>query len=291
MRLRRFFLLPTLIWLFLGSHTTAWPQDQGEGDVIGSALGLVVKQPLVQGAMVTGRVAKTSRVFYQGKPLSLTASGVFVFGLGRSAPEQVAITVRAEEGREKMYSFPVEQRTYVTQRIEGVKKKHVTPPRDPAVTQRIKDDARAVREARTRNDNRLDFLGSFIWPAKGPITGVYGSQRYYNGVPKSPHYGIDIAGPTGSPVVAPAAGVVTFAHDDLYFSGGTLIVDHGYGISSTFIHLSKIEVAVGDVIQQGQLIARIGASGRATGPHLDWRMNWFNERLDPQLLFPAGDKP
>jgi murein DD-endopeptidase MepM/ murein hydrolase activator NlpD len=121
----------------------------------------------------------------------------------------------------------------------------------------------------------------------GRISGVYGSQRFYNGEPNSPHYGVDVAAPTGAEVVSPAAGVVTLVHPDMFFSGGTLIIDHGHGLSSTFIHLSKILVNEGDDIQQGQAIAQVGATGRATGPHLDWRMNWFDQRVDPALLVGA----
>lgn len=245
--------------------------------------------PWIQGAMVTGKAEPNEVVLYQGQPLSQTDSGHFVFGLGRNAPPVIELLVEAADGSQKALSFDVVQREYVTQKIEGVASKHVTPPK--AVTQRISQEAKAVRKARTLSDARSDFLSTFIWPAKGPITGVYGSQRIYNGIPKNPHYGVDIAGPTGAEVVAPAAGIVTFASDDLYYSGGTLIVDHGHGISSTFIHLSAVEVKVGDAVKQGDLIARIGASGRATGPHLDWRMNWYKERIDPQLLFPKNAKP
>ena len=245
--------------------------------------------PWVQGAMVTGTAAAGEQVVFHKKTLQQGPKGEFVLGLGRDAPAQVTVLVRKANGTTETLSFAVKQRTYDVQRIKGVEQKHVDPPAE--LTERITREAAAVNKVRKRNDARTDFLGPFIWPAKGPITGVYGSQRYYNGTPKNPHFGLDIAGPKGAPVIAPAAGVVTFANNDLFFSGGTLIVDHGHGVSSTFIHLSKIEVAVGTVVNQGDLIARIGASGRATGPHLDWRMNWFEERLDPQLLFPAGAKP
>ena len=124
----------------------------------------------------------------------------------------------------------------------------------------------------------------FQWPTEGIITGVYGSRRFYNGKAGRPHYGIDIAAPQGSHVVAPASGTITLVHDNMYFSGGTIIMDHGHGISSTFIHLHKSHVKVGDKVEQGQLLAEIGSTGRSTGPHLDWRMNWFDQRLDPQLL-------
>ena len=144
-----------------------------------------------------------------------------------------------------------------------------------------------MRAARTRDSDRRDFLDDFVWPASGPITGIYGSQRFYNGEPRNPHYGVDIAAPTGSPVVAPADGVVTLVHPDMFFSGGTLLIDHGFGVSSTFIHLHRVLVKEGQEVKQGEKIAEIGASGRATGPHLDWRLNWYDERLDPQWFMSA----
>ena len=245
--------------------------------------------PWIQGAMVTGQTELGESIIYDGKALRISKDGYFAFGLGRNAPEQVSVVVQSASGQSTTLSFNVQPRDYRVQRINGVKKKHVTPP--DAVTSRIKREAAAVRLARQLDDNRTGFLESFIWPVKGTITGVYGSQRFYNGEARSPHYGIDIAAPKGTPVIAPASGVVTFAEDDLYYSGGTLIVDHGHGISSTFIHLSGIDVAVGDVVAQGDTIARVGSTGRSTGPHLDWRMNWFNQRIDPQLVVPKGSTP
>jgi murein DD-endopeptidase MepM/ murein hydrolase activator NlpD len=137
----------------------------------------------------------------------------------------------------------------------------------------------------------MDFAGAFHWPLEGPITGVYGSQRVYNDVPGRPHYGVDVAAATGTPITTPAPGLVTLAHPDMFYSGGTVIIDHGYGISSTMMHLSKVLVDVGQEVVPGDIIAEVGASGRATGPHLDWRMNWFKVRIDPQLLVqPMGQQ-
>ena len=141
-----------------------------------------------------------------------------------------------------------------------------------------------VKKARTIDDPRADFLSGFRWPIKGRISGVYGSQRILNGEPRRPHFGIDIAAPTGTKVGAPADGVVTMVHPDMFFSGGTMIVDHGHGLSSAFLHLSRILVEKGDRVVQGQTIAEVGSTGRSTGPHLDWRINLFDRRLDPSLL-------
>jgi murein DD-endopeptidase MepM/ murein hydrolase activator NlpD len=146
-----------------------------------------------------------------------------------------------------------------------------------------------VAKARTRRDNRTDWATGFTWPAQGRLSGFYGSQRVLNGEPRRPHFGVDVAAPTGTPVLAPAPGVVTLAEPDLFYSGGTLIIDHGQGLTSSFLHLSAVSVSVGDTVTTGDRIGAIGATGRASGPHLDWRMNWYDKRVDPQPL--AGDMP
>jgi murein DD-endopeptidase MepM/ murein hydrolase activator NlpD len=144
-----------------------------------------------------------------------------------------------------------------------------------------------IKKARARDDARADFLTGFKWPASGCITGVYGSQRFLNGKPGRPHYGLDIAAPTGTPVLAPADGVVTLAHPNMFYSGVTLIVDHGHGLSSAFLHLNRILVKEGMRVRQGEPIAEVGATGRVNGAHLDWRINLFGRRLDPQLVLEA----
>jgi murein DD-endopeptidase MepM/ murein hydrolase activator NlpD len=187
------------------------------------------------------------------------------------------------------HTFSVEQRAYNEQKITGVPKRTVNV--SEAALPRIRKEVRAAKKSRKVNSDLQSFLEKFIWPARGIISGVYGSRRYYNGVPKRPHYGVDVAAPEGSPVIAPASGVITLVHENMYFSGGTIIMDHGHGVSSTFIHLHKSHVVVGDYVEQGQLIAEIGSTGRSTGPHLDWRMNWFDQRLDPQLLMSDLPSP
>lgn len=246
-------------------------------------------QTLVQGALVTGKTnAKSLSV--DNRNISLDEQGRFVFGLGRNAKANLSIALFSEGGATENRRFQVQQREYETQKINGVAQKYVDPPAH--IIERTKKEAQLVAKAReTNRDRAYEYLGTAIWPAEGPITGVFGSQRIFNGVPKRPHYGLDIAGPVGEPVIAPLAGKVTFV-GDLYYSGGTLIIDHGRGVSSTFIHLDKVHVTNGDYVEQGQLIADIGATGRVTGPHLDWRLNWFNVRLDPELILPRGsDKP
>jgi murein DD-endopeptidase MepM/ murein hydrolase activator NlpD len=236
----------------------------------------------IQGGLLIGQVQEGQTVSYQGKSIKLTTNNQFLLGLGRNAPAITNITINSQDQDPETITLKIAPRQYNIQKIEGVPAKTVTP--QASDLSRIKQDASMVREARKLVSNKQDFLKGFVKPANGPITGVYGSQRFYNGVPKSPHYGIDYAAPTGTPVIAPADGVVTFAHNDLFYSGGTLIIDHGHGLSSTFLHLSEILVKPDQQVTLGMEIAKIGATGRATGPHLDWRMNWLDQRIDPDLV-------
>lgn len=235
-----------------------------------------------QGGLVIGQLQAGQSVSYEGRKLQITSGNQFLLGFGRNAPAEVSIVVYDADNQSETINLRITPRNYNIQKIEGVPSNTVTPPK--SVLQRIKQDAASVKQARKLVSNKQDFLGGFIKPANGPVTGVYGSQRFYNGVPKSPHYGIDYAAPTGTPVIAPADGIITFAHNDLFYSGGTLILDHGHGLSSTFLHLSEILVKPNQVVRSGTVIAKIGATGRATGPHLDWRMNWLNQRIDPELV-------
>lgn len=240
-----------------------------------------------QGGLILGKVAAGTQVEYQGKQLQISPAGEFVVGLGRDAEEQAKLVTIGRDGVRTEHLYAVKKRSYKIQKVTGVPQRTVEP--DPAQVERARREAKMAADARKVDLPLTFFAQKFEWPLIGPITGVYGSQRFYNGVPNSPHYGVDIAKPVGTLVKAPAGGVVTLVHPDMFFSGGTLIIDHGHGLSSTFIHLSEILVKKGDEIVQGQAIAKVGKTGRATGPHLDWRMNWFDERIDPQLLVPEMD--
>lgn len=240
---------------------------------------------IIQGALITGHVSDAKSISVFEREVFIDPKGHFVFGIGRDAPEKIKLEVVWLSGVSESIEVQVIQRQYDIQRIEGVDDKYVRE-LEPEVLKRVQEEAAMVWKARQVLRPEAEFLDGFKWPAKGMVTGVYGSQRVYNGVPKRPHYGLDIAGPVGTPVYAPANGKVSLTHNEMYYSGGTLVLDHGQGISSTFIHLSKIHVKEGQYVKAGELIADIGATGRVTGPHLDWRINWFDERLDPQLLLP-----
>lgn len=250
----------------------------------GSVSALELQGPLQQGAMVLGRVAPGSRVWLDEQPVKVSADGVFVIGFDRDAKPQWALRAAGPEG-EQQRALQISPREYNIQRIEGIDRKIMSPSEE--ALKRIRKEAAEVRSARGQHVERRDFAGEFKWPLLGPITGVFGSQRVYNGVPSRPHYGVDVAAPVGTPVSTPAPGVVTLAHPDMFYSGGTVIIDHGYGVSSTLMHLSKVLVEVGQEVTPGDIVAEVGAGGRATGPHLDWRMNWYKARIDPALLVPA----
>jgi murein DD-endopeptidase MepM/ murein hydrolase activator NlpD len=236
----------------------------------------------VQGAVLFGTALPGSQVTLDGKSLMVSPEGAFVLGFGRDDGGSVLLEV-TEPGRDpERRELIVAPRKYNIERVDGLPPRTVNP--DPEALERIREEARRVSTARAHRENRADYARGFAWPAQGRLSGFYGSQRILNGEPRRPHYGVDVAAPTGSPVNAPAAGLITLAEPDLYFSGGTIILDHGQGLSSTFLHLDEVLVEVGDRVAQGELIGRIGATGRATGPHLDWRMNWLDKRVDPQTV-------
>src|SRR5690554_1446459 len=245
-----------------------------------------LKGPLLQGSMMVKQAPVGSKITLDNTHIEQTADGLFVFGFDRDAAAKMQLSVITAEGEQWQKTLEIKPREYRIQRIEGIKPSIVSSDKTEAEWQRIREESQQITKARKQRLELTAFAQEFSWPVIGRISGVFDSQRVYNGKPGRPHYGVDIAMPTGTPVYAPADGVVTLAHDDMYYSGGTLIVDHGYGISSSFLHLSKVEVEVGTEVKQGDLIALVGAGGQATGPHLDWRMNWYGQRIDPQLLVP-----
>ncbi|MEJ8567604.1 M23 family metallopeptidase [Elongatibacter sediminis] len=250
----------------------------------GTAWAVTLEGEAIQGGLIFGQARPGSEVDLDGQPVMVSGDGRFVLGFGRDETGTRTLSV-IEPGEEKQrIDLPVRARDYAIERVDGLPPRTVTP--DPAAAQRIREEAALVSSARSRRDSRTDYAEGFAWPAEGRISGVYGSQRILNGEPRRPHYGLDIAAPTGTPVHAPAAGIVTLAHPDMYYSGGTLILDHGQGLSSTFLHLSRILVEAGMTVEKGDVIAEIGATGRASGPHLDWRMNWMDRRVDPRPLVP-----
>jgi len=254
-----------------------------------------------QGQLVVGRVMAASKVTMRDIPeenipgnelpeveLKPASDGTIVFGVGRDETGRKRITIEARDGQTTALDILIKPRQFNIEDIKGVPQDTVTPP--PEIAARIEREQAEVVEARLRFDDRQDFATDFIWPVEGRISGVYGSQRIYNGTPKSWHSGLDVAAKQGTPIKAPAAGIITFAKPDLYLTGGTVLIDHGMGVSSNFLHLSRLDVKVGDRVEQGQVIGLVGMTGRATGPHMHWGMNWLKVRIDPQLLLPEATK-
>lgn len=232
-----------------------------------------------QGSFILGKTKPGSQVIIDQKKIRVSKDGFFAFGLGRDRKNDVVIKI-INNGKLEVFEKKVLKRKYKIQRIDGLPPKQVTPP--PEVYERIKKDNRLIGKARLIDSPLSFFKNKFIYPIdKYIITGVYGSQRILNGKPRRPHYGIDFHAPEGTPVKAMMDGIVTLASKDMYFTGGTIIFDHGHGISTLYMHMKDIDVKVGQKIKQGEIVGTLGQSGRATGPHLDMRLNWYEVKLDP----------
>lgn len=233
-----------------------------------------------QGGMVVLHLTDKTKVKLNGAPLP-QVDGRTVLGFGRDAK----LTQKLEfqrKGKLATISLSLKKRRYKIQRIDGLPPAMVTPPEE--AWPRIARGSKLKKAARATTSRHNGFTEGFVWPTKGRVTGVYGSQRFYNGEPRRPHFGIDIAAPRGTPVKAPASGTVTLAEPDMYFEGGLVFIDHGLSVTSAYMHLDSLKVNVGDKVKRGDVIATVGSTGRSTGPHLDWRMFWRGARIDPALL-------
>ncbi|NWH07526.1 MAG: M23 family metallopeptidase [Alphaproteobacteria bacterium] len=243
--------------------------------------------PLKQGGLIIGRLEGEGTVALDDKPLRLSKNRYFAFGFGRDQGKEALLSVTWVDGKVERIPLAIEQREYQVQKIDGLPDAMVTPPAE--VLARIKRDNALIGAARARDTEAEWFVQGLDWPLRGPISGVYGSQRILNGEPRRPHFGVDIAAPEGSDIHAPMDAIVAMAEPDLYYTGATAILDHGHGISTSYLHMSRMDVKVGDRLARGDVLGAVGKTGRATGPHLCWRLNWFQERLDPQLA--AGPMP
>jgi murein DD-endopeptidase MepM/ murein hydrolase activator NlpD len=240
-----------------------------------------------QGAMVIGVAPAGATIVFEGESLAIAPNGQFVFGFGRDAGPSSSLDVRFADGSAETIPVAVAPRTYDVQRISGLPPTKVTPP--PERQARLARERGMVAKARKQFTETMHWAAAFVWPAQGRVTGVYGSQRVLNDIPKRPHFGLDVAGPVGTPVYAPAGGQVVLAEADFYYEGGIVIIDHGFGVMSTMFHMNSVDIEPGAMVNQGELVGTIGATGRATGPHVDWRINWNGRRLDPRFL--VGEMP
>lgn len=260
--------------LILGSVLIA-PQVQAQVNLQGK---------LEQGALMRGQVPAGTQVALNGEAIKVTSDGNFAFGFERDGELSQQLTLIYPSGLTEVNPLTLTKREYDIQSVKGISSKIMKP--DPVAQQRAAKDSAQVKAARASFSNQTAFMQEFIWPLTGRISGVYGSQRIYNDVPGNPHFGVDVAAKTGTVVVAPADGVISLSVPDMFYSGGTMVIDHGYGVSSSFLHLSKLYVKTGEVVKQGQAVAEVGSTGRANGPHLDWRVNWYQMRLDPTTIVP-----
>ena len=235
-----------------------------------------------QGSFILGKTDPNSKVYIDNRKVRVSSDGYFAFGLDRDRKNNVLIKVK-NSMETKLIEKKVFKRKYKIQRIDGLPPKQVTPP--PEVYERIKKDNILIGKARAIDSKLVFFKDKFIYPIdKYIITGVYGSQRILNGKPRRPHYGIDFHAPEGTPVKSMMDGVVTLVENDMYFTGGTIIFDHGHGVSTLYMHMKDINVKKGQKVKKGEVVGTLGQSGRATGPHLDIRLNWFEVKLDPATV-------
>ncbi len=249
----------------------------------------------VQGGLMIGYAPWSDKVTLDDRPIPISG-GYFLLAFDRDAGPSSKLVVHGKRLRpEDVRRFPfimslrVGKRHYDIQRIDGLPRRKVTP--HPEDLMRIRTEGRLMRDARSGKTLRLGFLSGFVWPARGRISGVYGSQRILNGKPRRPHFGVDIAAPTGTPVIAPADGQVTLVHPDMFFNGKSIVMDHGLGLTTVYIHLSETSVQPGQLVKRGDVIGRIGATGRATGPHLHWGARVRNIEIDPALLVEGKPQP
>lgn len=249
------------------------------------AAALELKGSWQQGSLVTGQAEPGTLVWFKDRALRVSPQGDFVFGLDRDEPAEVELRWQGSSGSApQVRRYAVAPRPWSIQRIDGLPQDKVEPP--AAVTARIEREQALLNAARDRDTPGQGWRQRFAWAATGRISGVFGNQRILNGIPKQPHYGVDVAVPVGAPIRAPADGIVSLAEPDLYFTGGTLMIDHGHGVHSIMVHLSALKVGVGEPVKQGEVVALSGKTGRATGPHLHWGIGWFRSRVDPQTLLP-----
>ena len=248
-----------------------------------SSFAVTFEGKFIQGSFILGKTEPGSEVFIDKKKVKVTPDGYFVFGLGRDRKNDVVITINKKKIVKKVY-----KRKYNIQRIDGLEEKKVTPPEE--VYERIKRENGWIGEVRAINSDLTFFTKKFIVPVENSIiTGVYGSQRILNGKPKWPHYGLDFAADEGTEIKAMLNGTVTLAEPDLFYTGGTLIFDHGHGISTLYMHMKEILVKKDQEVKQGDIIGTVGSTGRATGAHLDVRLNWFQIRLDPATVLDINN--
>jgi murein DD-endopeptidase MepM/ murein hydrolase activator NlpD len=242
----------------------------------------LLKGSLIPGSLIIGKVAPGSKINFHKKTVRVSPDGTFILGFGRNAKLTQSIEILDPNGFTYTQNIKLKKRTYNITRINGLPGRKVTP--NPKDVKRIKANNAGIARVRQLDTKTQNFLNGFQWPILGRISGVYGSQRVLNGKPRSPHNGVDIAAPKGSTVLATATGTIALVHQDMFYSGKTVMIDHGHGLSSIYIHMSEILVKQGQLVTKGEAIGAVGMTGRATGPHLHWGISLFRTHLDPMLI-------
>ena len=238
-----------------------------------------------QGGLIFGKTEPGNRVELNGQTLALSANGRFLIGFGRNADKKATLKITGLDGEVDTKFLKVLPRVYKVQRIDGLSSRKVIPKPEDLV--RVREDNASITRVRGLSTNKAHFSSGFIWPVTGLITGVFGSQRILNGKPRSPHNGTDIAALKGTVIRAPADGVVVLLHGNMFYTGKTLMLDHGFGLTSVYAHMSALLVSKGDLVKKGTPIGKVGKTGRATGAHLHWGVTLNHTHLDPLLL--VGD--
>ncbi|SDG47234.1 M23 family metallopeptidase [Roseospirillum parvum] len=244
---------------------------------------------LTQGGLALGHTVPGATVALDGRAVPVDGQGRFVVGFGRDAPARVALTVTRPDGSAETRRLAIAPVAWPEQHIDGLPPAQVTP--DPERLKRIRAEAELIRQARAIDTPEPRFLAGMIRPVEGTVSGVFGSRRILNGEPRAPHSGLDIAAPAGTPVKAAAAGTVTLVHDDMFYTGGTVMIDHGQGVATVYAHLARVDVGEGQPVGAGAPIGTVGASGRATGPHLHFGVSWWDVRLDPEAVLAVLAPP
>ena len=247
------------------------------------AAAITLPDRIAQGALVTGRAEPGTRLAFEGRALRVSPGGHFAFGLGRDAAAQATLSVTAPDGRREDRHLAVERRAWDIQHLNGLPGRMVNPDAEAMI--RIRAEQERLNAARRTDTATPFFAEGFDWPVRGRISGVYGSQRILNGEPRAPHLGLDVAVGVGTPLAAAAGGRVTLA-EDLYFTGNTVLIEHGHGVTTLYAHLSRLDLREGEAVSRGQVIGLSGATGRVTGPHLHLGMFWFSTPVDPRPLLP-----
>jgi murein DD-endopeptidase MepM/ murein hydrolase activator NlpD len=235
-----------------------------------------------QGELVIGQVDPGTDVWLDSVQLKVADDGVYVFGLGRNAVPRLTLKTTLNNTYTKT-AVLVLQRNYVAQKIDGLPSKKVTPKADKSINSMRSDNQKIGKVRQTHS--QIHWLDQqWIQPVEGRISGVFGSQRILNGIAKNPHNGVDIAAAEGTNIIAPLTGRVALVHENMFYTGKTVMLDHGLGVTSVYAHMQHIEVTEGQVVKQGQVLGQVGQTGRATGPHLHWGVTWKKTHVDPQLL-------